>query len=84
MRVFYLKLKYLPKEIQLCFDDIVNTWNLLQEKQNEGLLKLENEMYDNEISWIDETENRFHAVRSKQFQLDNLLKEEKMQREKRK
>ena len=66
----------------MCFEDIVNTWSLLQEKQNEYLLKLDQEMYDNEISWIDEPENRFHALRSKKCQLEILLKEEKMKREK--
>ena len=70
------------EENQLCFEDIVNTWSLLQEKQNEYLLKLDQEMYDNEISWIDEPENRFHALRSKKCQLEILLKEEKMKREK--
>ena len=39
-------------------------------------------MYDNEISWIDEPENRFLALRSKKCQLEILLKEEKMKREK--
>ena len=70
------------EENQLCFEDIVNTWSPLQEKQNEYLLKLDQEMYDNEISWIDEPENRFHALRSEKCQLDILLKEEKMKREK--
>ena len=59
----------------------MKTWSLLQEKQSEYLLKLDQEMYDNEISWIDEPDNRFHALRSKKRHLDILLKDEKMKRE---
>ena len=64
------------------FDDIVSTWNLVQDKQEAYLLTLNDEMYDKELSWIDDAENRFHELRSKKCQLDIFLKEDKIEKEK--
>ena len=81
MRLFYLKTKKSAEAKTDCFDNIVKTWTL-QEKQNEYLLKLDQEKYDNEISWIDEPENRFHALRSKKVPTRYFTENVKTKREK--
>ena len=79
---FLSKVGVSVEENQLYFDDIVSTWNLVQDKQEAYLLTLNDEMYDKELSWIDDAENRFHELRSKKCQLDIFLKDDKIEKEK--
>ena len=60
---FLSKVDVSVEENQMYFDDIVSTWTLLQEKQETYLLTLNEELYENEISWIDDPENKFHGLR---------------------
>ena len=70
------------EENQLLFDDIVKTWTLVQEKHEAYLLALNDEMYDKELSWIDDPENRLLELRSRKCQLEIVLRENKMKAEK--
>ena len=64
---FLSKVDVSVEENQMYFDDIVSTCTLLQEKQETYLLTLNEELYENEISWIDDPENKFHELRSKKI-----------------
>ena len=63
-------------ENQVFFDDVVSTWTLVQAKQEEYLLDLSEETYENEISWIDEHEAKFHELRTKKCQYERKVKNE--------
>ena len=69
-------------ENQVLFEDVVNTWTSVQAKQEEYLLSLSDEMYEKEISWIDEHEATFHALRTKKCQYERKMKDETLLREK--
>ena len=63
-------------ENQVFFDDVVSTWTLVQAKQEEYLLGRSEETYENEISWIDEHEAKFHELRTKNCQYERKVKNE--------
>ena len=61
-------------ENQVFFDDVVSTWTLVQAKQEEYLLGLSEETYENETSWIDEHEGKFHELRRRNVNMKEKSK----------